>query len=209
VLRLLALVVVVLPQLNCAAAIALPPTRTDVGTMVVHDGAMHNGTRVSSGMHWASGTRSRNVPFDIGAGAVYEHRAAAANEVPKSVGQPASAAEHTVGGYIEAASRLSASGVTRSWIGGRAELLRHTGSGESTASLSARLSWEVYGGGTSAGADGGGSGFAAYLAGGTIGIGPYLETGVRRASVGHTEMLVTAGLSVRLPAIVAFGFAAR
>lgn len=178
--------------------------------MVVHDGAMHNGSRVSSGMHWASGTRSRNVPFDIGAGAVYERRAAGQEiqSVPKSASQPA-AVEHTVGGYIEAASRLSASGVTRSWIGGRAELLRHLASGESTASLSARMSWEVYGGGTSAGAEGSGNGFAAYLAGGTIGIGPYLEAGVRRASAGRTEMLVTAGVSLRLPAIVALGFACR
>jgi hypothetical protein len=106
---------------------------------------------------------------------------------------------------LPASSRLWASGITRSWIGGRAEMLHDQGSGAISTSLAARLSWEVYAGGTSAGAGVERPTAGAYAVGGTVGIGPYLEAGVRQGARGHTEMLITGGVSMRLPAIAALG----
>ena len=179
---------------------------------VTDQGALAQGLRVSTGVHWASGTRSRKVPFDVGTGVVYERAAAAADTKPvvdKSAVSQAAPRERRFGGYIEAASRLSASGTARSWLGGRAELLRNSAGGDPIMNLTARLSWEVYGGGVSAGAEGASNGFIAYVAGGTVGVGSYVEAGLQSALGGDKEFLVTAGLSLRLPAILAVGLACR
>jgi hypothetical protein len=197
--------------LQAACVAALPPTRTDVASSISsREGVVEHGRRVSSGVHWASGTRSRNVPFDLGAGVVYERMSASAttdSTLKSQIDEPRH--NDSVGGYLEAAARLSAGGLTRTWVGGRAEFLRDTSGRSSTASIAARVSWELYGGGTAAGAEGGGNGFVMFAGGGTAGIGTYVESGVRLSPEHSAEFLLSAGLSVRLPAFVAVGFACR
>lgn len=207
--RLGFLLLIALAQVACIAA--LPPTRTDMASSIsARDGEVERGRRISSGVHWASGTRSRRVPFDVGAGVVYERmsRSSATDSISKSrLGAPLH--RDSVGGYVEAAARLSGGGLTRAWVGGRAEFLRDTAGGRSAASIAGRISWEIYGGGTSAGAEGNGRGFVMYAGGGTASIGTYVESGVRLSPEQDAEFLLSAGLSVRLPAFVVVGFACR
>ena len=214
-----------------------------------HQGEVRHGVRASVGTHWASGTRSRNVPFDLGAGVVYERTGGpfeptvgqadglktAQGQAPTRIARAtaetstttpttrtidaelASAATAEVpthaeawGGYLEASRRLRAQGASRSWVGGRAEVLHDRASDRTSLALTGRLSWEVYGGGSAAGGDSSGSGALFFAGTGTLGLGAYVESGIRHdVSTSNNEFLVTGGLSVRVPAFLLFVLACK
>ena len=158
--------------------------------------------KVSSGAHYASGTRSRKVGFDIGGGVVYERSDASYGTAAKSV---VPTVKQDLGGYLEAAKRIAAGRVTRTWLGARAEVLRDLGTRGITMSLAGRVSWELYGGVSGGAAESSGKGFAMILGHGTFGIGSYVESGVRVTPDHQAEFLLSAGLSMRLPAFVLMG----
>ena len=194
---------------GCAAAmVGAPPARVDVGSVTTaRQGVMSHGVRGSAGIHWASATTSHNVPFDIGAGAVYERfypDAALLEPVAeKSAMEELNPPVERYGGYLEGSWRLSGKGSQRAWIGGRAEMMG-TSSGKPTSlSLVGRVSWELYGNGTAAAAETKlDKGLAMFASTGTIGLGAYLESGLRHSMDGDDELIVTAGLSVRVPAFL-------
>ena len=199
---------------GCAGLIGAPPTRADVGSVAVaRNGQVQSGVRGSVGAHWASGTRTRKVPFDIGAGVVYERALRGTQpldptaqkngylpDVPMQEAPPQAA----WGGYLEASARLSARGNKRSWLGARTEVMRVENGGPTSISLMARASWEVYGAGAAAGADSSSNAFVMFAGAGTLGAGFYLESGVRHTASGGNEFLTTGGVSLRMPAFLLF-----
>ena len=190
-------------QLGCVAgAIGLPPSRTDIGSRAATVNGQTTPTmKLSSGAHWASGTRTRKVGFDFGGGVVYERSDAVANTAKAGT----SIIKQDLGGYLEGSRRIHASPLTRTWLGARAEVLRDLGTRGVTMSLAGRVSWELYGGVSGGGADSTGKGFAMILGHGTFAIGSYVESGVRMTPDSQAEFLLSAGLSVRMPGWILMG----
>lgn len=185
----------------CVAA-AVPPSRSEAGsTLHVNDGEIRSGTRLSTGAHWASASIKPSVDYDVGAGYVYERLDAPVGDITSKERQ-SSRTDVSHGGYLSAAAVLSENlrKRHRTWVGGRLEYL-HTAeaAGGPNVGILARVDWEVHAAvrGAAAGSDscGGGIGFAY----GAIGLGLYLETGVRVQTVGDAAFTTTAGVSLRLP----------
>lgn len=202
-------------QFGCAAgAIGLPPSRTDVASRVsMGNGHTSRATRISSGVHWASATTTRNVGFDVGGGVIYERSDALDPGVenpsaPTDTTPPKSAplaVRQGLGGYLEAAKRIASGPISRTWLGARAEVVRDMDTHRIAMSLTGRVSWEVYAGGKGAGAGGGSKAFGMAIGGGTFGIGPYVESGLRQSPDSGAEFLLSAGISIRMPGFLAFG----
>ena len=205
-------------QTGCAVVLGAPPVRADLGSVVTaNNGTVDHGLRASVGTHVASGTTSRDVPFDLGVGIVYERSGATAGGVYDRAGvgseslglvseqlpdQPNEITNVSYGGYLESSLRLHARGSSRSWIGSRFEVIKGQDSGPTHLSLTGRLSWEIYDGGTGAGADSSGTSFVMFAGAGTFGVGGYIESGVRHTMSGDNEFLMTGGLTLRIPAFV-------
>lgn len=187
----LILVVPALCMSGCFA-MGLPPSRTEVGA-VTNSGSEveHTTLRVASGIHSASATKSPDVTADFGVGYLFEMK--------ESDSEMESTRESTHGAYFEASKRLQIDGTYRTWLGLRTEALRRDQS--TSLGVSARVGWEVF-----SSADGyeskvtDGCGVAVSSAYGSIGVGVYAETGVRRSSSG-TEFVASTGLSLRLPTL--------
>lgn len=178
--------------------------------MHVADGQIIQSQRISSGVHYASATRSRATDFDIGVGVIYEHSNATSNDAPADdppvIETPD---EHKLGGYLEFARRIWASPATRTWLGARAEVTRAFDTHLHSASLTGRLAWEAYIAGHGSSVQASANGYSTAMYGGSLGIGTYVESGVRRNGYGKAEFLVSAGLSVRMPGFLVFGFTHR
>ncbi len=189
----------------------LPPSRTDLGSVVSPGGSVNTSFRASAGTHYASATKSHSVGWDVGIGGVYERSADQLTTADAPDGVPA---EERMGGYVEVARAVETSHSRRTWVGVRAETLAMISSlkGADVAPESAlmlRWSTEFYGTGSGAFAEGNGSGFVAAGYRGTAGVGVFAEAGVR-GTFGETPSFVaTTGLSIRLPFLAFAGFACR
>jgi hypothetical protein len=180
--------------------------------MIAQDGRMVSGFRVSTGAHLASGFKRRDIPFDVGAGYVFERIDAdvAPEELAMSANGGETPTDHVDahGAYVEAAHVLSRGSAHRSWLGARGEVLtRETADGRRvSAGAHARLAWELFGpsegGGTFTTRCGGGAGFAY----GSAGIGLFVESGAQWIEEEETAFVATAGLTLRLPLIGGFAF---
>ena len=167
-----------------AACVGLPPSRTDAST-VAHGGGA--GYRIAAGAHSASMPARRDVPFDLGAGYIYED----AGDEPQH------------GSYIELGRPLWRRGDTRALAAARVEVFWNSiGDSGTLRAGSLRLALEHrlghIGGGVSD-RDGGGAVF------GILAPGLYLEAGARQLEPGTVTGTVVAGISLRLPLIVAAG----
>lgn len=197
-------------QIGCIA-VGLPPSRTDLGSQIhVVNGQTVKSTRISSGVHSASIARTRKIDFDIGAGFIYEHADQTDGyEEPTPPDDSVAPVESRFGGYLEFAKRIATTKITRTWLGAHAEVTRGSDTALYSASLTGRLSWEVYMAGSSNSVSVGPNGYSTALVRGALGIGTYVESGVRRNGYGNAEFLVSAGLSMRLPGFLVFGFSNR
>lgn len=210
-MRLLAIACVL--QVGCVGAALLPPSRTEVGSTVVHGGAgAEVGFRASTGAHFASGTTGRRVPVDVGLGYVYEQSQPEPDTRPIALAlegtppQPAAPGTALHGGYLELSRPLSRERRERSWIGLRTEVL--AAGGEVGAGGSVRVQWELFGNASGAGAEGDSNGMVAFVSHGTAAVGVYLDSGVRRLG-GETSWVTSGGVTLRLPFIFAFGLACK
>ncbi len=199
---LVALVLGSLPAVAHAGGGALiPPTRLDMSpvTMVKADGVT-SGFHLTAGLHWASLSPSRTNPIDVGIGYVMEQYPDHGAPLPPSAecrGDLVHTPWSIHGAYLELDHRLHGSRSTRSWLGVRGELLYAMVNGEhrAGAGLSARMAWELF-----APVKGGGRN-AAIL--GTFAVGFFLEVAHRRLPSGIAASSTSAGLSLRLPFLVA------
>lgn len=210
-----ALALLVSSQAACFAGI-LPPSRTDVGTQVMSGGgASSSGLRFATGAHLASGQTSRDGNLDVGAGFVYERLAtpAPAGSEERALGAEPMTGEAVPevvdarGSYIEVSGVLQRAASHRTWIGGRTEVLRQVGPDGSRAigATVARLAWEVYAPvhGVGTGSDSSGA-FGAGLAHGAVGLGLFLESGVRYAEGDEPAFIAIGGVSLRMPWLAGF-----
>lgn len=205
--------VLVLAASGCVGG-ALPPSRTDVGsTVVAGRGGPAHGLRVTTGAHTASATTRGDVGLDVGGGYVFEELAPSAEgehvarvDGPPTTGAPP-AARRAHGGYLEVGRTLRQGDRNRIWLGVRSEILvpedqpsglHHT--------VAVRAAWEVYatgaGGGGFSDRCGGGAGYAH----GQVGVGLYVDSGVRTGRGGESAIVATAGVTVRLPFVAGFAF---
>ena len=204
-------------QVGCFAGI-LPPSRTEVGTQtLIGGGPSESGVRVATGAHLASGLTSRDGRLDVGAGFVYERLAspAPAGSQERALGaapmqgETPPAINDARGGYVEVAGAVQRGRAHRTWVGARSEVLRQAGPDGSRAlgTTVARVAWEVY---SPAHAVGGGSdssgAFGAGLAHGAVGLGLFVESGVRYGEGDEPAFIAIGGVSLRLPWLAGFVF---
>ena len=174
---------------GCPIVAALPPTKAEVAPVAAIGSDSSTGLRVSAGAHWASGDLDRARSLDFGGGYVYERAFARASYDNGSHG-----------GYLELQTRIASGSTWRAWVGLRGELL---GGERSFGGAAARVSWELtkpaYGATPLEGR------CAVGVAGfyGRPGIGFYAESGYRQYA-DDQAVTVTAGLSIRLPAVAVF-----
>jgi hypothetical protein len=167
-----------------AACAGLPPSRTDLST-VAHGGGA--GYRVAAGAHSGSLPRRADVPFDLGAGYIYED----------------AAAEPQHGSYIELGRPIWRSGNTRVLAAGRVEMFWNSiGATGTTRAGSVRLALERRLGHLAGGVSDSNGGGAAF---GILAPGLFLEAGARQLEPGEVTGTVVAGISLRLPLLVAAG----
>jgi len=172
-----------LAALALAGCFALPPSRTELATVAHGSGT---GYRFATGGHSASAPKQIDVPFDLGAGYIYE-------QVGDGDGQH--------GNYIELSRQVWHQGSTRAFVGGRVEVFwNDVGELGTTRAASARIAIEKVAAHVAGAGGQSGSGAAVY---GLFAPGVYLEAGVRELERGDTTGTVTAGLYVRLPFLFA------
>jgi hypothetical protein len=199
----LLLIVFAIAGSACAAG-ALPPSRTDVGTMVAKPtGEIQTGFRVSTGAHWASATHDKLVDYDVGAGYVYERSEASGGDITDkhTSGDAPDTSNVAHGGYLSLERVLSRSlrNKQRTWLGMRVEYLDGKDDSKSSISALARINWEVFGHVEGAGASDTNCGGAFGIGYGTAAVGFYGEAGARRSLEGDASFVATLGLSIRLP----------
>jgi hypothetical protein len=166
-----------------AGCAAVPPSRTEL-TAVSHGGG--SGWRVAAGGHSASAPARVDLPFDLGAGYVYE-------VVGDGGGQH--------GSYVELAGLLWRRGRARAFLGGRGEIFwNEAGPGSTSRAASARLSIERVAGHVAGGLSDRKTAIGAY---GLFAGGVFLEAGVRDLWRDGAATSVLAGLYVRLPMVAA------
>ena len=201
-LLLVALVLGSLPAVAHAGGGALiPPTRLDVSpvTMVKAD-SVTSGFHMTVGLHWASLSPSRSNPVDVGFGYILEQYPDHGARLPPSAecrGDLVHTPWSMHGAYFELDRRLYGNRWQRTWLGVRGELLYAMVNGEhrAGAGLSARMAWELFAT-TKAGGHN-----AAII--GTVAVGFFLEVAQRRLPSGINATSTSAGLSLRLPFLVA------
>lgn len=200
---------VALAAAGCAAGV-LPPSRSEVATTVIAGaGRPEHGVRFATGAHLASGQTARDARFDLGAGFIYERLAAPppGSEARALGGEPMSAGDEPPatdarGSYLEVAGAIQRGPFHRTWIGARTELLRQESAAGKRAigATVARLAWEAHAPvravGSSSGSDGT---FGAGFAYGAVGLGLFVESGVRYAEGERPAFVALGGVSLRMP----------
>jgi hypothetical protein len=112
------------------------------------------------------------------------------------------------GAYLELSRTVSTGRQHRAWLGLRSELLWHEpeiGPAQRSLGISTRLSWELFSGSEGSGSKDTRCGFVAGVWQGASAIGLFVETGARAVEGAPTEMVATAGVSVRLPIVMGVG----
>lgn len=206
-MRVLAAVVVIAAASTAHAgsgAIAVPPMEVDVGEGTqVGAATVGPSTEILAGIHWAS-LYWHPTHYDVGIGYVGSYRQVLPGYAARSTSDGMVDNQLTLNGtYLSLGYRLDARKFCRTWLDARVEALRGSVNNQSFNALgeALRISSELYVSG--AVGSGGGGGFVAMA--GTWALGVYVEA-VHRAlppELGSTG--VTAGMSFRIPFIIAAG----
>jgi hypothetical protein len=197
------LVLIVTPtSAHAGAAFATPPARFDVAPIAVGTASeMMTGFHFIAGLHWASVSPKTDTPIDIGVGYVqdtfYNDEASPQSSAigkHATLNEPEARRSH--GAYLEVALRATGSKYQRSWLGLRGEMTFDPAPDGTRygRALVGRAAWEICAGG----AGGGSGGFGI----GTLGLGVFFETGVRKFPGGALGYTASTGLSLRTPFLV-------
>lgn len=207
VLRSLALLALLATSAGCPVALAVPPTRTELApTTIAAEGPAATGFRVATGAAWASGTLRPGPGHDVDAGYVYERLDDPGGPRAPAAEKPATATtvRSLHGAYVAYNKALSRHGARRSWAGARAELLFD--GDQPVPGISARVSYELFAPGERSGPIEDRCAAGVWATRGTHAAGLFFETGYRRMPGERDALVVTAGLSVRMPVMGMFGF---
>ena len=190
-----------LAQTGCLVGGGLPPSRLDVGPSVNSvDGASKSHVHITAGAHVASGVFKPGLPFDAGIGYVVEHIA-----VKPEPGEEASEAKR--GAYLHGAYAEGAVAVpigprgSRTWFGGRTELLIDRG--RPGFGLIERIAWEGFTRANGSGPIKSHCAFGASASYGAAAAGVFVEGGYQWLPQGGRAVQVTAGVTLRVPAMAA------
>jgi len=206
-MRVLAAVAVIAAASTAHArggAIFIPPAEVDVGAGAPVGAAdVGPSTEVLAGIHWAS-MYWHPTHFDIGLGYVGSFRQVLPGFALRETTIDPTANELALNGaYLSLGYTLESSKYIRTWLDARVETLHGSVNHDSFDALGAalRIATEVYvSGATGAG---GHDGFAAIA--GTFAVGVYVEAVHRDLPPELGPNGVSAGLSMRIPLIVAAG----
>jgi hypothetical protein len=158
------------------------PARYDVGPVATSGGA---GVHIGAGLSWASVTPDPRAPVDVTLGWVVEQNA----DPPPGV-QPMHGAVRVVHGpYLSVEKRLFGTRHQRTFAGLTGALLYRDQGDDSAVdgALSMRAGWEVFHAGMGRG----------YM--GAVAAGFYVEMGVRQLPRDQAELVMTGGVTFRLP----------
>jgi hypothetical protein len=206
-MRVLAAAVVIAAASTAHAgsgAIAVPPMEVDVGEGAQLGGAtVGPSTEILAGIHWAS-LYWHPTHYDVGIGYVGSYRQVLPGYALRATGE--GTIDNTLslnGSYLSLGYTIDSHSWCRTWLDARVEALRGSVNNQSFNALgeALRISSELYV--SAAVGDGGGGGFVAMA--GTWALGVYVEA-VHRAlppELGSTG--VSAGMSFRVPFIIAAG----
>lgn len=206
-MRVLAAVAVIAAASTAHAgsgAIAVPPMEVDVGEGAQLGAAtVGPSTEILAGIHWAS-LYWHPTRYDVGIGYVGSYRQVLPGYALRETG--AGTADNTLtlnGTYLSVGYTIDSHSWNRTWVDARVEALRGSVNNQSFNAVgeALRISSELYV--SSAVGSGGGGGFVAVA--GTWALGVYVEA-VHRAlppELGSTG--VSAGMSFRVPFIIAAG----
>jgi len=205
-MRVLAAVIVIAAASTAHAgsgAIAIPPMEVDVGEGAQLGAAtVGPSTEILAGIHWAS-LYWHPTHYDIGIGYVGSYRQVVPGYALRET-MPVAHDQLTLNGsYVSLGYTIDSHSWCRTWLDARVEALRGSVNNQSFNALgeALRISSELY----VAGAAGGGGGGGGVLMAGTWALGVYVEAVHRAlpAELGSTG--VTAGMSFRIPFIIAAG----
>jgi len=172
------------------AGIIVPPAEVDYGVGPVVGGASAvtgPSQELLAGVHWAS-LYWKPTDLDVGAGYVGISR-------PVLPGYAKNNLMHADGAYFDVAYTLERHRHWRTWLSGRVEYL------SSGPGVAVRIANEVY----SHAVGGAGGGNALAVVAGTFALGFYVEASHRSLEPELGPNAVTAGVSVRVPFMMAVG----
>lgn len=183
----------------------VPPLRVDAAPVsMMTGGDAVTGWHVLVGAHWASLSPGWKTGFDLGVGYVRDRFGPeagpplAAYRLGEDKAVPEAADLEVQGFYLEVADRIAGSGrYHRGWLAARGEVLFGSVDGQLKAGggLVGRASWEIFGG-VAGGASNGG-------VVGVLGLGGFVELGLKWLPDGRPTFQSLAGVSARLPLIIA------
>jgi hypothetical protein len=189
---------------GCPFAAGVPGSRTDVSPVMTRsNGDLHAGVQVVTGAHYAS-IETRDRPFDVGAGYIYQHLPSAASAAMDEADPDPGLDLHA--GFLSFDHNLQRERYWRTWGGARGELWFHPG-GEKLPGGSVRLGVEVFARASDSGPVSGDCVAGIGVAHGTSALGLFLDAGARFMPGGEIATTASVGISVRLPTLLVAGFA--
>lgn len=187
-----------------SGAIAVPPMEVDVGAGSPVGAAVAGpSTEVLAGIHWAS-LYWHPTKIDVGIGYVGSFRPVLPGYEARSTIDPSSDNVLRLdGGYVSLGYAIESHRYWRTWLDARVETLHGQVNQTSFNALGAalRISTEVF----ASGAVGGGGGGGGVLCAGTFALGVYVEAVHRDLPAELGANGLSAGLSMRIPLILAAG----
>jgi len=181
------LLALVLLSSGCPFVVGVPPAKLDVGSMAISGEHENRPVRMSAGVSWASGSLDEDIPFDVSSGYLYELAESGAG---------------AHGAFLQGQTRVGGGRYWRALAGLRTETIYDQAW---AGGVGMRFDLELFGvgSGTAPLEDDCLSGIIG--ARGQTAIGTYVEAGYRHYPGEHVAM-VTAGLSIRIPTLLAAGF---
>lgn len=175
------------------------PTQSEVGVVSMTDGEhAETGVRYKTALSWASVSPNAKTPVDVGIGYQVDQFGAAeggsSTMLHESGQSRGGSAESLVfhGPVIEISKNMGGNENRRQWIGARFEMPTREVNNKQYYGLGAslRASFELF-----VTTDEG-------SAVGVLGIGSYVESGIRKVPGGENAFVMSTGLSIRLPLAV-------
>lgn len=175
------------------------PTQSEVGVVTMRDGQhAETGVRYKTALSWASVSPDAKTPVDIGIGYQVDQFASAPRSTPDDMHSASksssNASEATVfhGPVLEFSKHMGGTKHRRQWLGARVEMPMRQVHSQTYYGFGAslRASMELF---LTADRDG---------VIGALGIGSYVESGIRQLPGGDNAFVMSTGLSLRLPLAV-------
>lgn len=169
------------------------PTQSEVGLVTMTNGEhAETGVRYKTALSWASVSPNAKTPVDVGIGYQVDQFEEAPTQSTMQVHNSKANPNVFHGPVIELSKHMGGTEHRRQWIGARVEMPMRQVNEETHYGLGAsiRAAVEVF---VTTKSDG---------ALGALGVGSYVEAGIRKLPGGRDAFVMSTGLSLRLPLAV-------